>query len=134
VIEEYARRQTAMLLRWLAAAFDRAAREGDSQSIHEVRVAMRRLSRCLRVFAPCYPDGSAKKIRHRLSALMEAAGAVRDCDIAIDLMEQAGLSRRAAAVARLQAERQRAAHDLLQAVRRWKNRDSLRTWQRRLEL
>jgi CHAD domain-containing protein len=133
-MREYARRQTSVLLRRLAATLTRAAREGDAESIHDVRVAMRRLSRCLRVFATFYPDGSGKKIRHRLSALMEAAGAVRDCDIALDLAGQAGVPRRSAVVARLEAERGRAGRDLLFEIRRWKSRDLLRQWRSRLEL
>ena len=48
-----------------AGASKQAAREGDADSIHDVRVAMRRLSRCLRVFAPFYPQGSVEKIRRR---------------------------------------------------------------------
>ena len=77
-MRDYARQQTALLIRRFAAALHRAAREADADSIHDVRVAMRRLSRCLRVFAPFYPDGSWKKIRRRISTLLAAAGAVRD--------------------------------------------------------
>ena len=134
MMREYARRQTAVLLRRLAAAMTRAARQADPDSIHDVRVAMRRLSRCLRVFTPFYPASSARKIRRRLSTLMESAGAVRDCDIALDLLRQAGVSRRASAVLRLETERQRAGRDLLLQIRHWKSRDWLRQWGRRLEL
>jgi CHAD domain-containing protein len=133
-MRDYARRQTALLLRRLAAALNRAARAGDAESIHDVRVAMRRLSRCLRVFAPFYPNRSGKKLRRQLASLMETAGAVRDCDIAIDLLAQAGVPRRESVVARLEAERRRAGRDLQLQIRRWKNRDSLRQWRSRLEV
>ncbi|MEI9973988.1 MAG: CHAD domain-containing protein [Ignavibacteriota bacterium] len=66
-MRDYARQQTALLLNRLSVAVNRAAREGDEQAIHDVRVAMRRLSRCLKVFAPFYPDGSWKKIRRRVA-------------------------------------------------------------------
>ena len=91
-MRDYARHQTALLIDRLATALHRAAREVDPQSIHGVRVVMRRLSGCLRVFAPFYPKGSAKKIRRRISMLMAAAGAVRDCDIAIQLAARAGVA------------------------------------------
>ena len=133
-MRDYARQQTALLIRRFAAALDRAAREADADSIHDVRVAMRRLSRCLRVFAPFYPDGSWKKIRRRISTLLAAAGAVRDCDIAIELAGRAGVARRSAMVTQLTAQRRKAGHDLLLEIRRWKSRDLPDKWCRRLEL
>jgi CHAD domain-containing protein len=137
-MRHYARQQTALLMDRLTAALNRAARTGDAQSIHDVRVAMRRLSRCLRVFAPFYPDGSWKKIRRRISALMALAGAVRDCDIAIELAGRAGAARPragdAALVAQLAALRRKTGRDLLLEIRRWKSRDFPRQWRSRLEL
>jgi CHAD domain-containing protein len=133
-MREYARQQTARLVRRLALALNRAARDVDAQSIHDVRVAMRRLSRCLRTFAPFYPDGSWKKIRRRISALMAAAGAVRDCDIAIELAGQAGVSRGTDVVRQLEEQRRKTGHGLLLEIRRWKSRDLVRKWQSRLGL
>jgi CHAD domain-containing protein len=133
-MREYARQQTALLMGRLGVALNRAAREGDVQSIHDVRVALRRLSRCLRVFAPLYPDGSWKKMRRRIAGLLAAAGAVRDCDIAIELVCRAGVARRSAMVALLAAQRRKTGRDLLLEVRRWKNRDFPRQWRSRLEL
>jgi len=137
-MRDYARHQTALLIGRLALALHHAAREADAQSIHDVRVAMRRLSRCLRVFAPFYPDGSWKKIRRRISALMALAGAVRDCDIAIELAGRAGAARPragdAALVAQLAALRRKTGRDLLLEIRRWKSRDFPRQWRSRLEL
>jgi hypothetical protein len=73
-MRDYARQQTAILLRRLAYQLNRAARNGDADSIHDLRIAIRRLSRCLRVFAPFFPADSWKKIRRRLAELMEATG------------------------------------------------------------
>lgn len=133
-MHHYARRQTALLMGRLAEALDRAAKEVDEESIHDVRVAMRRLSRCLQVFAPFYPPGSTKKIRRRISALMAAAGAVRDCDIAIELMGRAGLARRSAIMRQLTAQRRKAGHELIRGIRRWQSRGQLHRWHNRLGL
>jgi CHAD domain-containing protein len=133
-MHHYARRQTALLMGRLAEALERAAKEVDEESIHDVRVAMRRLNRCLQVFAPFYPPGSAKKVRRRISALMSAAGAVRDCDIAIELMGRAGLPRRSAIVIELTAQRRKAGHELMRGIRRWKSRGQLHRWHKRLGL
>jgi hypothetical protein len=59
---------------------------------------------------------------------------VRDRDIAIELLGQAGISRRAAVITRLQAERRRVARDLSLQIRRWKSHDTSRKWRNRLEL
>ena len=133
-MRQYARQQTGLLLGRLSVAVDRAARDADAASIHDLRVAMRRLSRCLRVFAPLYPHGSWKKMRRRIAALLAAAGAVRDCDIALELVARAGVARRSAMVAQLTAQRRKTGRDLLLEIRRWKSRDYPRRWRTRLEL
>jgi CHAD domain-containing protein len=133
-MRDYARLQTAILLRRLAYQLNRTARDGDPDSIHDLRVAIRRLSRCLRVFAPFFPSDSWKKVRRQLAALMEAAGRVRDRDIALQLLAEAGIPARAAVATRMAAERRKASHDLLLEIRRWKGRSFSRKWRSRLEL
>jgi len=133
-MRDYARLQTATLLRRMAFQLNRAERHTDATSVHDLRVSIRRLSRCLRTFAPLYPDHYWKKIRRELAALMQSAAAVRDRDIAIELLGQAGISRRAAVITHLEAERRRAAHDLSLEIRRWKSHDTSRKWRSRLEL
>jgi CHAD domain-containing protein len=133
-MRDYARLQTAILLRRLAYQLNRAASDGDADSIHDLRVAIRRLSRCLRVFAPFFPNDSWKKIRRRLAELMEAAGRVRDRDIALQLLAEAGIPPRAVIATRLAGERRKASHELLLEIRRWKGRNFSRKWRSRLEL
>ena len=77
-IREHAHAKTAVLLRRLAVQVNEAVKSCDEAAVHDLRVAIRRLSRCLQVFAQFYPDGSAKKIRRQLKQLMERAGALRD--------------------------------------------------------
>jgi CHAD domain-containing protein len=133
-MREYAHQQTASLLGRLSVAVNRAARDAEPASIHDLRVSMRRLSRCLRVFAPLYPDGSSKKMRRHISSLLAAAGAVRDCDIALELVARAGVAPRNAIVIQLAAQRRKTGRDLLLEIRRWKSRDYPRQWRSRLEL
>jgi len=132
-MREYARLQTAVLLRRLAFQVNRASRFGDADSIHDLRVAIRRLSQCLRVFAQFFPGGSANKVRKQLRGLMRIAGEVRDRDIAAGLLAAAGVPR-AAVVTRLEAERRAAVHDLMLEIRRWQSQGFSRKWRSRLEL
>lgn len=133
-MREYARRQTAKLLRELAAEIDRSAHLADADAIHDLRVAVRRLSRCLRSFAQFYPGRVWKKARAQLSELLHTAGAVRDRDIAIELLAKAGISGRAAIVATLEAERARASRELALELRRWKDRGFTEKWRSQMEL
>ena len=131
---EFAMLQTAVLLRRLAFEVNRAAKNGDQGAVHDLRVAIRRFSRSLRVFAPFYPAGSWKKIRRQLADLMEVSGGVRDLDIALQLLTEAGVPRGVAMVARLEDERRQAAQELLRELRRFRTHNLSRKWRDRLEL
>jgi CHAD domain-containing protein len=133
-MREYVRVQTRILLGSLASQVNRTARSGDAGAIHDLRVAIRRLSRCLRVFAQFYPGRSWKPVRRRLADLMDACGSVRDRDIAIELLEKAGVPAASALVRQLDAERRAADEELRRKLRRWKDRGFQRQWQARLEL
>ena len=133
-MRDYAVLQTAILLRRFAFQVNRAARQSDADSIHDLRVSIRRLSRCLRAFSQFYDAYGRKKIRRQLSGLMELAGAIRDRDICIQLLKEAGVSPRAAIVGRLSKERAAATHELLHEIQRWKSRNFSRKWRARLEL
>lgn len=132
-MREHVRLQTAILLRRLAFQVNRTSNSGDADSIHDLRVAIRRLSRCLRVFSAFYPARSWKKIRSRLAEMMQAAGRVRDRDIALELLAEAGMGRRSAIMIRLEAERRKATRDLRLYLRRWRSRNSFHKWRSRLE-
>jgi CHAD domain-containing protein len=133
-MREYVRLQTRILLRGLVFQVDRAAHAGDADAIHDLRVAIRRLSRCLRVFAQFYPGRSWKPLRRRLGDLMGACGSVRDRDIAIELLAKAGVPSVSPLVRRLDDERQAAEEELRRELRRWQHRGLQRRWQARLEL
>jgi CHAD domain-containing protein len=133
-MRDYARLETANLLRRVALQVNRAARSCDADSIHDLRVAIRRLSRCLRVFSQFYPEGSWKRIRKQLAGIMRLTGEVRDRDIALGLLADAGVSRRAAVAARLRSERSRTGQELLLEIRRWRRSGFSHKWRARLEL
>jgi CHAD domain-containing protein len=133
-MREYVRVQSGTLLRSLASQVNRTARVGDADQIHDLRVAIRRLSRCLRVFAQFYPGHSGKRIRRRLADLMKACGSVRDRDIAIGLLEEAGVPPASPLVRQLDAERREASLALRRELRRWKARGFSQRWRVRLEL
>lgn len=133
-MRDYARHQTGVLLRRLAIQVTRTARNGDAGAIHDLRVAIRRLNRCLRVFAQFYPDRSWKPVRRRLSELMDACGSVRDRDIAAGLLHQAGVPAGSPLLRQLDVERRAAVRELQLELHRWKASGFSRRWRVSLEL
>ena len=133
-IREYVGLQTGILLRRAASQMIRAAHVADADAVHDLRVAIRRLSRCLQVFAQFYPGSSRKELRRSLADLLTTCGEVRDRDIAIDMVRKAGTTARSPLVRRLDAERGAAGRDLQLELQRWKPRGFTRRWRNRLEL
>ena len=123
-----------MLLRRLAFQLNRADKLGDADSIHDLRVAIRRFSRCLQAFGQFFPEASRKKLRRQLAGLMEVAGGVRDVDVALGLLAQAGVSGGAGVVKLLESQRVDAGQALAAEIRLWRGRNFSRKWRRWLEL
>ena len=130
----YVRQQTAARLSKLAQEIDRAADDATPDAIHDLRVSIRRLSRCLRAFAQFYPGRSWKKARAELSDLLHSAGEVRDRDIALEMLAKAGIARRSVIVAKLEAQRVKAHIELVDEIRRWRDRKITGKWRSRLEV
>jgi CHAD domain-containing protein len=133
-MKEFAQLQVSTLLRRLAAQVKRTGEVADTDSVHDLRVAIRRLSRALRSFAQFFPGKSWKRIRKELSNLMDAAAAVRDSDVALELIEKAGAGERARVALTLQARRREAEAKLREELQNWQGRGFAREWREALEL
>ncbi len=64
----------------------------DPEAIHDLRVSIRRLSQCFRTFRGLLEPAPVKKLRRRLRKVMDHCGAVRNCDVALDLLQQSGIA------------------------------------------
>jgi CHAD domain-containing protein len=133
-MRQFVQSETAALLEKFSAKLEAAADSTDAHAIHDLRVSIRRLSRCLRVFSDYYPGRSWKKVRKQLSKLMDYAGAARDCDIAIELLAEAKVPESSPLIATLQKRRQEAGEDLQKASRRWNHSDIAKKWHKKLDL
>src|SRR5690242_20084842 len=128
-MREFAHQQTGILMRRFGLQVNRAARAADAETIHDLRVAIRRLNRCLRVFAQFYSGPSWKKMRRRLKDLMDACGRVRDRDIALELLSNAGFPPDSIVALRLKLERAEALHRLQTELQHWRGVGAARQWQ-----
>lgn len=62
----------------------------DIESVHDMRVATRRLRAALEMFEVCFPRKRWRKTLKRVKELADALGARRDPDVEIELLEDVG--------------------------------------------
>jgi CHAD domain-containing protein len=130
----YAARQAGALLASLVKQIGRVRADGDPDSIHDLRVAVRRLAQCLDVFESLFPPGAARRVRKRVTRLRRAAGLTRDCDIALEYLASNPLPDQEAFAAELKQTRKRAQARLRQVLDRVNQKRSWEKWGARLGL
>jgi CHAD domain-containing protein len=133
-IEGYASVQVAALLDRLAWQVRHTAKRCDPESVHDLRVAIRQLINCLRVFKQFFPDQPRKKIRRQLQALRDLAGQVRNRDIALEVVASVLSQPDEELSSGLAHERARAKRELENALHHWTRRKLFRKWRETLEL
>ena len=90
-------------------------KQGDSDSIHDLRVATRRLQEVLDLFEPVLPGRPAKKVRRRARGIRRHFAGVRDADVLASLAHELRASApraQRAVVAALEQELRRKAEGL----------------------
>jgi CHAD domain-containing protein len=133
-VRDYAAEQTSTLLRRLAFQASLTAKLADVDAIHDLRVSIRRLSQCLRVFSQFFPRERTKKIRQRLDAVMDLASDVRNRDIALQLLAGAPPLPASTLAQVLSDERIEAERSLVNALQRWNRHSFHKRWRSRLGL
>ncbi len=77
----------------------------DVDAIHDLRVSMRRLSQCIEMFAGFLDAAAVGKIRKKMKRLMNRCGAVRNCDITLDLLKTVNISEYARSTRAIEKQR-----------------------------
>ena len=132
----YVHAQTAELLHHLAVQMKQlkhAQKDEDALAIHNLRVALRRLRQCLRVFADFFPAKQREKVGEHLKRIMHACGEVRDRDIAVVLLAEAGVDESSPLLKRIRKQRRSARHSVDKALRRWTNSGLARSFKAEIE-
>lgn len=130
----YAARQAGALLANLVKQIGRVRADGDPDSIHDLRVAVRRLAQCLDVFESLFPPGAARRVRKRVTRLRRAAGLSRDCDIALEYLAANALPDQEEFAAELKRTRKQAQAKLLKLLDRVNQKRAWEKWRQRLGL
>jgi CHAD domain-containing protein len=61
--------------------------EDDAEHVHQLRVGTRRAAAALRIFVSCLPDRLWRKTRNALRTLRRSAGAARDWDVFLEMLQ-----------------------------------------------
>jgi CHAD domain-containing protein len=128
------RSQTAARLKRLEREVRNVARKPeDADSIHDLRVSIRRLKQELEVFADWFEAENVKTIRRHLRKLMDRCAAVRNCDVAVEVLRTAG-RQGPELVASLKKERRSAARELAHKLEHWRSTGRVREWSGQLRV
>jgi CHAD domain-containing protein len=100
---------------------------GKAEAIHDLRVAIRRFTQVLRVFDGLFSH--PRKMRHPLRSVMDLCGEARNCDIAPEVLTEAGVPPDSALEKRLKQRRARAGRDLAKLLDRWHVHSHMHRWQ-----
>ncbi len=87
-MKEFSRVQITALFGRLVKALHRAAVKQDEQSVHDMRVSIRRFNQCLTVFGQYVPERATKKVRKQLRRVMRLSSKIRDLDIALSFLKK----------------------------------------------
>jgi CHAD domain-containing protein len=132
-ISAFARAQAQLRLKRLLAQVRRGSKHPeDPAAIHDLRVSIRRFTQCLRTFRTLFDARPLRKIKRRLRKLMDACAAVRSCDVACSVLEQAGVTKGPAAehLSAARTEDEQALRDLLSKQHKRKTSN----WEERLRV
>src|SRR5438105_1154036 len=124
---KFASDQAVRRLGRLAFQINQTVKSRDAEAVHDLRVAVRRFSQVLRVFKPCFRGKEARRIRRELKQMMDLAGEVRNCDIALKLIAKS--RRRITGLPpKVQDLRREGEQALIAFLRHWVDRKSSLKW------
>ena len=115
----------------LANQAARTAKSQDVDTVHDLRVGIRRFSQGLILFPDFFPADDVKKIRKRLKSVMNLSSEVRNRDIALEHLDSSGDD---LVKGRLREERTSHAVKLKAGLDKWAARDYPVRWRASLEL
>lgn len=131
---KYAALQAGLRIDRFAYEVNRARRNTDPDTVHDLRVSIRRFVSCLKEFREFLPRKEARKIRKSLDGIMSLAGSIRDRDIAIELGAMANLPPESPFLAALAQQRREAMDQLALSLKPWAKQKRTVKWRQRLRL
>ena len=117
-ISKYAAKETKHGLKRYSKNLRRAAKHPDDpDAIHDLRVSIRRVVQAFKTFGELLDPAPLKKLRKRLHKVMDLCAAVRNCDVALTLLDQVDVTK-GASVSRMKKMRGKAAERLQRKLKK----------------
>ena len=133
-MQAYVRERMTRLVKQVIAEMHRAQQEVTVETVHDLRVSIRRLQAALRAFPTFFPPAESRRILKQARKILKLSGRVRDFDIALELASESGIPANAELSRKLTALRQQTATRLLGQVRKMELVESAETWLKDLHL
>jgi len=125
---KFAQEQAYKRLGRLAFQINQTVRSRSAEAVHDLRVATRRFAQVLHVFKPCFRGKEVRKIRRGLKQMMDLAGEVRNCDVALKLMSKHRRGEATGLRQTLENLRREEARVLAAFLKQWADRQSSLKW------
>lgn len=132
-LSKFALTQTRARLKRVAREIKRATKHPKNpDTAHDLRVAIRRFTQCLRIFHDLLEPRPVKRIRKTLRKLMDLCGAKRDYDVGLEVLADAGLPANHPAFAHFREHRDKGTHDLVRSLEKKHKWDVADHWAKEL--
>lgn len=133
-IRRYAALQAGLRLDRVAFEVNRARKNADPDTVHDLRVSIRRFVSCLKEFDQFFREKEVRKIRKNLGGIMSLAGSIRDRDIAMELAGMAKLPPESPFLAALAQQRREQMDQLALTLKPWAKQNRTVKWRQQLRL
>lgn len=107
-LRDFTQRKIIEMQKRVESESTRIKAKADAEAVHDLRVAIRRLTQVLHILGPAVGKNKSKAMRQALRPIMDFAGDVRNYDIAIELCRSAKIPARSALLRRLREDRETA--------------------------
>lgn len=104
------------------------------EAVHDLRVSTRRFRAVLDTFEEFFPSAEQKRIVKDVRTIFRLAGEVRNRDITLELVDEAGMDGVLAMQESIRSERAEAMLHLIEALRIWVRQDFSSRWRESLNL
>jgi CHAD domain-containing protein len=115
-LREFADQRTAELQRSVKRELQRTAKNADADAIHDLRVSIRRYTQALRALQGLIPKSEVRNKRRPLKHTMDLTAEVRNRDIALELLAEAGAEPDSRLAAKLKRQRDSACKALVRSI------------------
>jgi CHAD domain-containing protein len=119
---EFAVEQAQRQLKHLGLQIYRTIKSSNTQAVHDIRVAIRRFSQANALCQTYFRAAGMRRHRRRLKKIMNGAGDVRNCDVALKLVAKFRVPHAAHIRSKLESQRKESARLLIAELRKWTDR------------